>query len=728
MNERLIVRAFRNRPFAMLVLFGLVTGGFMQYRSSDFFVWNDTPDLINPLRPAVTTWPEAAEQLAAIREKWAADPILNFKLTVRDAFGRVDSGYRPLDQMFGSLSRDSSRITGPTVWQLLISGSGYGAFAVCLFLVARRFAKHDATALLAVVLMLGAPSLVSASWLVIAGQQVVVPLLICLALLLYWQIVEAPRGRWFKVCALAAVLLIGPWCREFCGVSCLLIAFLELRRARRPTPLMAMAGVFFLHAVFPTAIVKFLFLPELPLLPVTRLGSLGGSLQLQFVRWWMAWQFLPLFPPLLILLAICEALRRAGREVVFERPRCWSDWKAHGWRYCTTGIVPWLWLAVVLALCLCPNDHSQPILATVPVPTLSASHVVGFTLCLYVAAVGLQIDLFLVIWFLLTFVPLMRVIVEIVHFIYPLVPASIILACTVESLWQWAAAQRGWLRGVRYALTLAIGIIVVDQALVWYGTYRVMHGEAAAIRAVAAELRQRIPKGSLVVGNVVHCAAIELAGDGHFDLFWSIPWGNGHPGQIVNNASKLEQLLVASQARTKVFFLDCDFEYLPWKTAHRHQFVHRFEVENRPLGKVHVYSARYPFADPLRHLVCRPNVPYIGPPDLENDFYKGRAIDGSWFTNEVYAEYHLYEVTGTHVIDPTPILALANVHGFDIIACNHKFFGRPTSGGAFDLKKARDHQYAVCYEGTSVEQVKQMIEASLVPAVSRKSDQAPTTR
>jgi hypothetical protein len=723
-----MARDTRYRPLVLLLLFSVVTGGYMLYRNSDFFVWNDTPSLLTYVRPGTNTWPKAAEYLDANQAKWAAEPLRCFKANVYDSFTVVRGGYRPVDRALTGLSRDISKISGPTVWQLLTFGSAYGAFAVCLFLVARRFATHDATALLAVVLMLGAPPLVSASWLVIASQQAVVPLLICLALLLYWQIVETPRGRWFKVGALAAVLLIGPWYREFCGVSCLLIGFLELRRARRPTPLMAMAGIFFLHAAFPTAIIKFLFLPEVPLLPVTRLGSLGASLQSQGMHWWMAWQFLPLFPPLLMLLAICNGLRRAGRELVFERPRCWSDWKARGWQYCTTGIVPWLWLATVVALALCPaHDAQQPIFATAPVGVLAAPHVVGFALSLYIAVVGLQVDLFLVVWFLLAFVPLMRVAVEIVHFIYPLVPASIILACTVESLWQWAAAQRGWLRGVRYALTLAIGVIVVDQALVWYGTYRVMHGEAATVRAVAAELRQRIPKGSLVINNVLHGAEIQWAADGHYDHLWSIPWGHDYPESDVDDAGKLERILADSQGR-KVYFLDCDFDYLPWKMGHRHRFVHGCEIEKRALGLLHVYSARYPFVDPLRHLVSRPNVPFIGPPDFENDFYKGHAIDGSWFTNEVYAEYHLYEVTGTHVIDPTPTLAVAGVHGFNIIACDRRFFGLPFSGGAFDLKKARNHHYAVCFEGTSIEQVKQMIEASLVPTVSRKPDDAPNAK
>ena len=36
-----------------------------------------------------------------------------------------------------------------------------------------------------------------------------------------------------------------------------------------------------------------------------------------------------------------------------------------------------------------------------------------------------------------------------------------------------------------------------------------------------------------------------------------------------------------------------------------------------------------------------------------------------------------------------PLLVCPDVHGFNIIACDHKFYGLPFSSGAFNLKKAR---------------------------------------
>jgi hypothetical protein len=697
----------------MLLLFSLVTGGYMLYRHSDFYVWNDTPGLLYNDRPELETWEVADNSRAFARAEWQLRPIHRLILQAHGTFGWLTAnGYRPLDGMQANLSLRASRPGGPGTTQLLIFGSMYGAFAVCFFLLARRFTTFDATALLAVVLIFGAPPLVSASWLVVASSQVIVPLIICSTLLLYWQIVESPRGRWLKLLALGFLLLVGPWFREFCGISCLLITFLELRRTRRVTPLMGMAGVFLLHALYPTAIVKWLAFPDLPLLPVTKMGSLGSSVLEKGFHWDMAWAFLPLLPPLLMLLATGNSLRLAGQQIFHRRPICWADWKARGVQYLLMGVVPCVWFAAVLFLSLNTRHDSRNLL--------------GFALCLYIAVVGLQFDLFLVVWFLLSFVPLMRVVVETVHFLYALVPGCIILACAMESLWQWAASRPSRAGLLRYALALALGVVVADQLLVIYGTHRVMHQQYEGIHAIATDLKHRIPQGSYVICNAIHGVEIKWASDGHYLNLWSMPWGVNRPDCVVDDKYKLERLLAQAYPRSKIYLLDCDFERSPAKLGHQHAFVHRFEVDKRSLGTIHVLAATYPFADPLRHFISRENVPFLGPPDLVNDYYRGPALDGSWFSNEVHADYCLYEVTGKRVISKeAPSLALSDVQGFNIIAQDGWYFGVPQTAGAFDAKKAWQNGYPICYLANSLEEVKLMIESAAECLADDQSDTSP---
>lgn len=677
------------RPVALLALFASVAVGFSLYRASDIYVWNDSPAIGD--RPLV--------DFAADRAELARDPVGCLAVMPRESFVQIGGGYRPLSSLQKRLSLYGVSENGPLPCQRLLYGGVYGLFAVCVFLTARRFTRYGASALLAVALVLGCPPLVSSSWLVIAGLQVAVPLLICVALLLYWQFTEATRARYVYLAALCVVLLVGPWFREFTGVSPLLIVLCELRRARRPTPLVALMGIFFLHAVFPTALVKWLWIPELPLLPVTKLGNLGGSLGRHGFHWWMALEFLPLLPPILLLLTVPACVRTLGRMVPAPLTLAWLDRKA-GIEGLTRYVV-----TAVLAVATVVLWHRSRLLADP-----KHQEQLGVALCLGIAVAGLRFDWFLAAWFLVTFIPLLRVAVETVHFLYPLVPAAIIVACAAESAWCWGVARRGRLAWLRYAVAIVIATGTLDQLLVIYGGYRVMHGQQDGVRAVAAKLREQVPAGSIVISNVIHGIEIEWAAQGHYRTYWTVPWGIHFPDRILRTGEELERLLVENHGKTKVYFLDCDFDYLPNKMAHRHQFVHSFETGKRALGTLHVTSARYPFADPLRHLTRRPDIPFLGPPDLVNDFYYGRAVDGRWFTNELRAEYRLYDVTDTYARfkDPKPVV-VEQLDAFSVVLCDGCYFGVRLSGDAFDLGKARGHRYSPCFEGSKVAAVRRKI-------------------
>jgi len=78
--------------------------------------------------------------------------------------------------------------------------------------------------------------------------------------------------------------------------------------------------------------------------------------------------------------------------------------------------------------------------------------------------------------------------------------------------------------------------------------------------------------------------------------------------------------------------------------------------------------------------------------------------------------------------EPPVELVLDGFHGFNIVVCEQKYFGVPQSSGAFSPNKAFAHHYAVCFEGTSLEQVKGKIENSLEPAVTRKPNHVQSTQ
>jgi hypothetical protein len=669
--------------------------GFVAYRTSDFFVWNDSPCLM--YRAEDGGWPDVYERNDVSRREFLADPQRFLASFFRNQFDENGfchgGGYRPLSGVQTFVSQLLMG-HGGTPWALLVHcGSLYATFAISFYFVARRFVRFSATAVLAVVLVLASPSCIAASWVMVAGLQILVPLSICLSLLLYWHATDGPRLRIWSVVALCLMMLTGPWLREFTGIIPILVGCLELSRARRLTPLMCVAAVFFAHAVYPTALLKLLFFPELPLLPVTKLGHLGTQMSGAALRWFAGWHFIPLFPPVLLVTAAISAFIYFGRGSMVD--------DSLGQRLLRRVRVaaPFLW-AAALAICL-----------------LTESPILPAVLCLGVAVVGFQQSVILSFWFVLSFAPLLRVFTEHVHFLYALAPASIILAGSLERLWSAVSKLNspayprlnGLAHRVRWAIPALGFLIAADQGMTVYGSWQVVHAQYEGMKIVAQRLQQ-LPRGAAVVGNVIHLDEIKWLTSSYFQAYYAIGAGIACPWRVLEPDTL--QALLAQRENCPVYFLDCDFEYLPTKiNYHRHKYVHRSRVPKTDLGVIHVSQARYHFLDPLRHLVKPEHVPFLGPPDLENDFYRGRGRDPAPFTLEMYAIYHLYRVDGDDVetYSPNSIQLVESQQGFNILTDGNYWMAIPQSDGAFDVNRLIERGYSHQLTGKTIDSVRRQI-------------------
>jgi hypothetical protein len=679
------------RRYGLLVLFLFLTFGFAAYRHSSFAVWNDSPCVFHP-----RTSDESGPPWDQLYERFRQDPLDALGIRIQDSFlATGGGGYRPLSELWTSLAAlffyTPSYLPFPL---LLVVGAVLGALAVSLFMVARRFVRHDLTALGVVLLVLGSPPLVGGSWVCVAGVQILVPLLFCLSLLCYWNVVEGRRRVWGAT-GLVLLLFLGPWVREFFGLNALLLLFLELRRTRRPTWIMGAAALGFLHAMFPTALAHWLFLPQLPLRPVYRFGDLSGQLQSGGIRWHACWHFLPLLPPSLWGCAGVVGLLRLRPDATgAEESR--DGWFGRIESVVRALAIPCWLLATIVLLALEPRFH----------------HYLGLALCLGLAALGTRRDLFLGAWFTLMFAPILRVFSEHVHFLYAMPPAAIILAEAMESLWL-ALRERPLLAWLRYALACLLVVIGADQALNIYGAYRVNRTAYGGIDVVADWFSRHVPEGAAVVTNVIHGEEIKWHSGNHIEIYWTVNTGIPDPRRAVDRPEQLERMLAQRDDRS-VYFLDVDFDYTADKAwYHRHKYVHHMEVARRDLGVVHFSHVRFPFVDPLRYLIPRTYHPFLGAPDLENDFARKCSIDHP-FRNEIYAYYHVYEVMGSRLqarLEGPVQLAEEGVDGFNIVRVGHGYHALPQTEGAFDIEKFRRHGYSVQFSGLTLEAVRQQIQS-----------------
>ncbi|HTU20953.1 MAG TPA: hypothetical protein VMG10_23075 [Gemmataceae bacterium] len=677
------------RRYGLPALFLFLTFGFAAYRHSSFVVWNDSSALYHPHSSGERTgW-------VALRQRLKQDSLGTLVCNgLKQCFvGTASGGYRPLSELWICLGAlffyTPSYLPLPV---LLAVGAILGALAVSLFLVARRFVRHDLTALGAVLLVLASPPLVGSSWVCVAGIQILVPLLFCLSLLCYWNLIE---GRRRVLCAIGLILLLvlGPWVREFFGLNALLLLFLELRRSRRPTWIMGAAALGFLHALFPTALVHWLFLPQLPLLPVYRLGTLSGQLDSGGIRWHACWHFLPLLPPSLWVCAgFAALLRLRSSRYPAAEPRI--GWLCRIESVAKSLSIPCWLAATILLLLLEPRFH----------------HYLGLALCLGLAALGARRDLFLGVWFGLMFVPILRVFTEHVHFLYAMPPAAIIMAEAMESLWL-TLRDRPVLAWLRYGLACFLVVIALDQALNVYGAYRVNRAIYGGIDVVAGWFVRQAPLGAAVVTNVIHGEEIKWHSGNHIEIYWTLATGICDPRRAVDQPDQLERML-AHRGNRPIYFLDVDFDYTPDKGYHhRHKYVHLAEVNCRDMGVAHFAHTRYPFADPLRYLVPRMYQPFLGAPDLENDFARKCSI-GHPFRHEIYAIYHVYEVTGSRLtprLEGPVQLAQEGVDGFNIVRVGLGYHAHPQDEGAFDLETFRRHGYSMQLSGLTLESVRGQI-------------------
>src|ERR1700685_171040 len=261
------------RPIALAIrlmaIFLLTSAGYAFWRGHDYIVWDDTSSA------------SFNRYSNGLYYSWS-NPKLASSL-IYETFSHLQGdGYRPLSAFIrGYGAAWFSREKIEPLPFVVLNGVLIGLEAVLLWIFARRCTRTNLGADLVVFLYLASVPVLTAGLIISSGIHSVVMILMCGALLLYGNAKTSSRP-WIWEVPLCLLLLVGPWFREFAGVTPLLILAAEalcLLGRRSPT-ILAIASIGFLHALFPTALVHFAAFPDLPVLPVYRLGNLANALEL----------------------------------------------------------------------------------------------------------------------------------------------------------------------------------------------------------------------------------------------------------------------------------------------------------------------------------------------------------------------------------------------------------------------------------------------------------------
>lgn len=625
MNHEIIMSRRR-----YLLLFVVVSTVFFAIRSTEGLVWNDSPQTAENLYGFQDGLIGPATGLSICRDqggtglRWES-PALTAKIFQR-AFSCLEfGGYRPLSaalSFFGVATFSEVYDRSPpkaylgTLWTLGVACL-FGLLAVLLFSISSEYIQSKWAGCLVLILFFFSPAMVSGAWILFSGGiQVTVPLCICLGIWIYKQTVKAEKHRWIWEGALCLTLFLGPWVREYVGLVAILVIILELQQYRRVTRLVTFGLFGFAHAVFPTALMH-LALPHLPVVPVFKLGSLAVQLQtleggtsirnlISSVKWDVPKVFLALLPPSFLLLSgfgwltLLKRNRRtllALSALVVVLLLTWGK--------------PWFWLTLVLGFS-------------------------GVSLLQSVSSAGrLGQIIFLNIWFLLSLLPFLKVFSAHVHLAYPLIPGLILLVASTERFLKKAI------------LVPVLTLCLIDQMLNAYGSYVTVTSLNRGVKHMARWFTDNTPAGSIVIANALHAEDIRLYSQNHILPYWSVGVGVP-PERTLEKPEEIRQFLANNFGNKPIFLLNITQEFASHKGGyHAHKYVVRKTVQTESLGEVFAISASFPFLDPLRLLFPRHQRLFLGPPDLENDFYFGPDQSKRLFFNEVAVAYEVYKV-----IDP----------------------------------------------------------------------------
>jgi hypothetical protein len=234
------------------------------------------------------------------------------------------------------------------------------------------------------------------------------------------------------------------------------------------------------------------------------------------------------------------------------------------------------------------------------------------------------------------------------------------------------------------------------------------------IERVAEWFRENTPKGSIVIGNAVHTQDVRYFSKGHINHYRTA--GPPTDPRVVMTPRELETLLANNFDRHDIYLLDMDYDFPSNKSwYHSNRFVENNGVAKKDLGRIHVTRARYPFLDPLRNLIDRPYITFLGTPDLENDFYHGRARNHRFQHYELRCDYRVYKITSKHVGDywypqGAPSMAHESFHGYNILKFNSRYFAIPQSRPEFDVRKILRGYYTDSFVSDDLNEVSHRVE------------------
>jgi len=268
---------------------------YVLWRWSEFLVWDDTSS--------------AGFNVYSNNGHFALD-----RMTVifGEAFSYIQAdGYRPISAIIRGVGAAYVLQHGPRPEIFIFANGIVCGLTAALFLkFAHLFLLHAGTRYFATFLLMASTPVLTGSLVLFSGIQFLVFAFILSTLNVYFAYDRSANCRWLF--ALAPLLVAGPLVREFVGIVGPLIIVHEILHRRGIRLAGIIAGIAFLHALFPTFLISFV-VPDLPVTFVFNIGNVNGFLSRPGdLHWRILLDVFSVLPPSLLLLALGTLMYRFG--------------------------------------------------------------------------------------------------------------------------------------------------------------------------------------------------------------------------------------------------------------------------------------------------------------------------------------------------------------------------------------------------------------------------------
>lgn len=529
----------------------------------------------------------------------------------------------------------------------------FGCMVLGVYLFSRKILRDALPALLATVLFATSLTVITSSMMVFSLPYLFVTITMCFALYGYLQYKDSGKTFWLLMYMFFGI--IGPWTREFPGLTPFIVIACELMdfRGRRSGLLLLVSMLLAGHALYPSLLPWLLGWNKGQVFSLLAMGKSQMHTTLE-PNWHLAGFVFVHMPPVIWLLAV------AGICLFIV------SWQALAVEQDRPAPV---WVRVVR--CCIPRSERGLAVGKALLLLLVLWLTYNFVMCLCVTNVGLQhfsfikdghwlflfmamISLFSLkhhhlpsVFFLAFLVGYMRWNVAEVHLSFMMPPLAIMLVAWMRDLYERFRNSKAPLGKAAFVILCCLSLIgISDQMFNIYSTAVVQRRLVECNKELGAWLRDNAPKHSIVIANFFYYTDLYYYSRYHFDPYESVENNPFGPNKTIHTDEQMNSLLANNGGRRDVYLIEAEHPFFDWQRGyHSHKWV---KTPLCKLERVAHFSLNIPYVyiDPLRHFTPRFWISFPGYMDWFTDYWWDKQ---GLFRRSVWSDYSIYKLTGVNM-------------------------------------------------------------------------------